>query len=242
MMTVLTYSNIMLKAVLLFTTIITMVKSITSPAWTKSFKIFGWVGEVEIVGPYLVSEYSGNLKYVLSDLNAKNNFNISTKDLIFPKDSVSTKFDIYAIRKTSQTSTSVVIAGFGKTAYLVDFSTGNEGKIIRPFEMEAEVLYPEVLVIGTSLRHFPDNFFISCDNKWIYRFSVSQQRHMSRFEHGLDMIKEIAINRVHYLASGIQRYLILANVVDGAILHKFTTGNLISESGIHRINAITSID
>jgi hypothetical protein len=214
---------------------------ITEPVWKKSYEVGGWVNEVETCGNYVVSEYSGTLRYALA--STADAFDIDMNDAFLTHEDLGTDhFEIQAIRTPEKNGSQLVIGGVKDTVFLVDFSTGNEGTVKQSYVMETSNTAPDVLTIGVQTNYWPGNFWVSCDEMYLYRFTVGNTTPVSKFVHGLDMIKEIAINSESYLASGIQRYLVLRSLSTGSLLHKFTTADLMLDSEIHRINGIASIE
>lgn len=61
-------------------------------------------------------------------------------------------------------------------------------------------------------------------------------------EHGLNFVKEIAINTISYLASGTENYLVLRRNDNGTLLHMFSIPDMMIGSNLEGINGITEIE
>lgn len=246
-MTIPNIKFITLQVVTSILLIIQTVSTLATPEWTKSYSVEGWVNEVESVGDYVVSEYSGTLKYALGTDPSKpdQQWDISMETLYVPEEISSQNenyLEIQGIRKVQHGGSELIYAGTSNKAYLVSFSSTSLGQYVRTFTMESNIMFPDVLTIGVQKNYFPGNFWMSCDDLNLYRFSTSSETPISKLPHGLDMIKEIAINSQNYLASGVQRYAVLRSISTGDLLHKFTTANMMIDSDIHRINGINTIE
>lgn len=97
-------------------------------------------------------------------------------------------------------------------------------------------------MIAAHHRYHPRTFWASCDGSSLFRFSADSTTPLLKFEHGIDLIKELALNMHTLLASGIQKNLVLRSISTGELLHRFTTQNLMQDPAHHRINGLASVE
>lgn len=202
---------------------------------SKSYFVDGMIMDAVVVNGYVVSEYVGFLKFAL--LAEEEGQNIHMYDHYLGDD----KLQIYALAP-SETHKAVLVAGSSHIVKAFKLAPQEEGTFLRQWELPNQSFYPMVLV----MRKIPntEGVLASCDNVTMSVLDLANNNTFLKpnHTHHLDLIKELEIGGNRYMASGVQRYLVLNDWTDGTHLRLFTTRNLDNEGGMHRINGLAHID